>query len=459
MAKDLITFKIVAYTDAAGKFDSDAYRSGNEDNFYVDDNLGDETLNHCVPDEPTVLSDEGLLMVVADGMGGMNAGEVASQIAVDTVKDYFAVGKISKSLASTHESRTSYLEQVVKEADKRIKNEAKNNLEHKGMGSTIILAWVCRNELSICWCGDSRAYLFNQATGIRLISEDHSYVQELVNKGMLTYDQTFDHPQNNVITRSLGDPTKDAKPESRLYKLAKGDIILLCSDGLSGVLRDRKTYDSDGKLLEGENIEDILRVNDHSMKECREALWRAAERSDWYDNVTAILCKITDGDERNTAPTPIGIKTAFFNKTISMRSLLLGLFFFIVVAIGGCFVYKHFNAQRDFLSSSSIDSIKIDTIKVDTTVSKKSNNLEMKSEVTKSQSTAIVDKVMKQNKIQESKVSKKESKQSELTKVESNKEPDKSKLNLIPNQEKEKADKREEPPTEKNNNINKEQIQ
>ena len=168
MAKDLITFKIVAYTDAAGKFDSDAYRSGNEDNFYVDDNLGDETLNHCVPDEPTVLSDEGLLMVVADGMGGMNAGEVASQIAVDPVKDYFAVGKISKSLASTHESRTSYLEQVVIEADKRINNEAKNNLEHKGMGSTIILAWVCRNELSICWCGESRAYIFNQATAIRL---------------------------------------------------------------------------------------------------------------------------------------------------------------------------------------------------------------------------------------------------------------------------------------------------
>ena len=335
-----ITFRLLAYTDAAGKYDAQAYRCGNEDNFYVDDNLADNLISHCNPDQPTTLSDVGMLMVVADGMGGMNAGEVASQIAIDTVKSFFSPSKITPEMASSHEKRSSYLEKTIKMADKNIKEEAQQNPEHKGMGSTIIMAWLWKNELTISWCGDSRAYIFNQKTGIQLISEDHSYVQELVNKGLLTYEQTFDHPQNNIVTRSLGDPHKEARPESRCYYVAKGDIILLCSDGLSGVLRDKKTYDSNGNLLCEDNLEDILRVNDTSMKECREALWRAAERADWYDNVTAILCKITDGEERTEAPY-LGTKTNFLHRRIRLVYFLLTIPLVVLLTLTGSFVATH----------------------------------------------------------------------------------------------------------------------
>ncbi len=292
-----ISFRLVAYTDAAGKYSPDAFRGGNEDNFYVNEDLTDDTTNRVPQDEILKLGELGMLMVVADGMGGMNAGEVASQIAVDTVKAEFKAGLLTNAITKTSLSRQDYLEQVIKHADKNIKEDAHNNSNNEGMGSTIIIAWLFNDELSISWCGDSRAYLFNEKSGIRLISQDHSYVQDLVNNGILTYDQTFDHPQNNIITRSLGDPTKVARPESKTLKVGKGDIILLCSDGLSGVLRDRKTYDANGQLLPEENIEDIIRANTSSMKDCREALWLAAERENWYDNVTAILCQITDGPE------------------------------------------------------------------------------------------------------------------------------------------------------------------
>lgn len=238
-----------------------------------------------------------MLMVVADGIGGVNAGEVASQITVDSVKAAFAVTSLTASVLATSQSRQKYLEQSIKQADKKIKLAAQEDCHREGMGSTIIAAWLFKDELTISWCGDSRAYIFNEKSGIRLISKDHSYVQKLVNLGLLTYDQTFDHPHNNIITRSLGDPTKDAKPESKVLKVGKGDIILLCSDGLSGVLRDRKTYDDKGQPYPEENIEDIIRSHTSSMKECREALWAAAERGGWYDNVTAILCQITDGPE------------------------------------------------------------------------------------------------------------------------------------------------------------------
>lgn len=292
---DNIIFRMAAWTDAAGKYDPNAPLDGNEDNYYADDDLSDATPNHVVADEDTSLSACGMLMAVADGMGGMNAGEVASRIAQNTVAEYFAPGKITPELAATHESRSRYMEKVIRDADLRIKSDAKHNGEHEGMGSTLIMAWIVGNEMSLTWIGDSRSYRFNPEAGIELLSRDHTYVQELVDKGVITYEQTFDHPQGNIVTRSLGDSNQKAKPESRLFKVYDDDIILLCSDGLSGVLRDRKAYDENGDLYPDENIEDIIRDNSYSLTECRKALWAAAERADWYDNVTAIFCKICSG--------------------------------------------------------------------------------------------------------------------------------------------------------------------
>lgn len=332
-----ISFRLVAYTDAAGKYSPDAIRGGNEDNFFVDDDLSDSIPSSVSQDEVLQLGSLGMLMAVADGMGGMNAGEVASQIAIDTVKAAFRKESLTESVVATSQSRQKYLEDVIKVADKNIKSEARKDRNKEGMGSTIILAWLYNDDLSISWCGDSRAYIFNDNSGIRLISQDHSYVQELVNKGLLTYEQTFDHPQNNIITRSLGDPTKEAKPESKTLKVGKGDVILLCSDGLSGVLRDRKTYDLNGRLLPEENLEDIISTHTSSMKECREALWEAAEREGWYDNVTAILCQILEGPisiwGADNIPSPDIPKKRTKLKWIVTVALLL-----VIIAIGVAFL-------------------------------------------------------------------------------------------------------------------------
>jgi len=347
---------MVAWTDAAGKYDPQAPLNGNEDNYYADDDLSDAVPNHVIADEDITLSECGMVMAIADGMGGMNAGEIASQIAHDTVAEYFAPGRITPQLSATHESRRHYMEKVIRDADQRIKHDAHTNSEREGMGSTLIIAWLVGDELSITWIGDSRAYRFNPSTGIELMSRDHSYVQELVDKGVITYEQTFEHPQGNIITRSLGDESQDARPDSKLVKVHNGDIILLCSDGLSGVLRDRKIYDESGESREDDNIEDILREHSSSLKECREALWAAAERADWYDNVTVILCGIRSGatplvaaDNHHEGAGPSGIKSNLAGKTfdgfiikISRKKLLLFITLFLVlaVALGGCFLYK-----------------------------------------------------------------------------------------------------------------------
>lgn len=295
MAKKKIIFRLTAFSAAAGKYNPEAPLNGNEDNFYVDDDLNDDILGRFQTDEDITMSECGCLMVVADGMGGMNAGEVASELAIETVKDFFAPGKISPDIAESPTERRKYLEQVIKEADRRIKTDAKENPAHEGMGSTIILAWIVGNTMTVSWCGDSRAYRFNPINGLEPLSRDHSYVQELVNQGALKYEDTFEHPQGNIVTRSLGDPNNAAKPETKQFDVYDEDIILLCSDGLSGVLRDRKTKDHNGIYYPGENIEDIIAAHTYSMTECRDALLDAAEKADWYDNVTVLLCQIESG--------------------------------------------------------------------------------------------------------------------------------------------------------------------
>lgn len=386
MAKHII-FRMAAWTDAAGKYNPNAPLDGNEDNYYVDDDLGDDTPSHMVADEDILLSDCGMLMAVADGMGGMNAGEIASQIAHDTVAEFFAPGKITPLLAANHESRSRYLEEVVRETDRRIKEDARINSEHEGMGSTLIMAWIVNGELTLTWIGDSRAYRFNPATGIEPLSRDHSYVQELADKGIITYEQTFEHPQGNIVTRSLGDTTQKAKPESRLFKVYDKDIILLCSDGLSGVLRDKKTYDENGLLYPGDNLEDIIATHQESLRECREALWIAAEKADWYDNVTAILCKICSGagaclatdkikeniDSIKTKEKPLnktfdGLTIRVSRKKIVLASVLCSFLICGVLAS----LFFHGKGKKNVETPSKVESVdstkvkeKVDTVNVD----------------------------------------------------------------------------------------------
>lgn len=288
-------FRIAARTDAAGKYNSGAPLEGNEDNLFVDINLSDEQQGVFTADEIVDLSDKGCLMVVADGMGGMNAGEVASDIAIKTVMEYFKHGKLTAKVVKDAGARIRYMEDVVLAADAAIKEESRSNPDYEGMGSTIILAWLCNGELSLTWCGDSRAYLFRPSVGLGQVSKDHSYVQDLVDEGAVSEVEAFDHPYGNIVTRSLGDPEKKAKPESRSFPVYKGDIIMLCSDGLSGVLRDRKTF-VDGKRVDTENLEDLIRDNARSLAECRDVLFDAAQRNEWYDNVTLILCEVVEGD-------------------------------------------------------------------------------------------------------------------------------------------------------------------
>lgn len=285
-----VKFRLAAYTDAAGRYNPDAPRNGNEDNMFVNADLGaPEGTPFFESDKETVLTEYGCLLVVADGMGGMNAGEVASEIAVNVVKEAFSKETIPHSAMEGSEGREKYLKKVVVLADEAIKKHASAHRECEGMGSTLVMAWLHGDEASLAWLGDSRIYLFREPEGLKQQSRDHSYVQELVDSGKITEEEAFIHPYNNVITRSLGDTSKKAEADSLTVKIFKGDILLLNSDGLSGVLHD-------------DEMGQIIRENRATMSACRSALWKAAEAAGWHDNVTAVLCEVTEGEEYVVEP-------------------------------------------------------------------------------------------------------------------------------------------------------------
>lgn len=274
---ELLKYRLAARCEAAG-------RPNNEDNYHIigDINKGDAFTGDVVLN----LSDKGSLLVVCDGMGGMNAGEVASAIAVNTIKQWFETSRISEEVLATDATRCEYVKKAIQEADANIKNEGARDESKRGMGSTVVMAWLLDNKVYIGWCGDSRAYKYNPETGLMQMSHDHSYVQELVDAGKLDPELAFDHPNGNIITRSLGDPRGAAQPDVKVFNLVENDIIMLCSDGLCGVLRNNK-------------IEDVVRNNTNSMNGCRDALWEAARNAGWHDNVTIVLAQIMPKDAKN----------------------------------------------------------------------------------------------------------------------------------------------------------------
>lgn len=337
-----VLFRMAARCEAAG-------RPNNEDNFLVDDNLSDDQWAFTA-DAKINLGSKGALLVVCDGMGGMNAGEVASAIAVATVKEWFATDRLTDKVLASSSSVQKYIVDTIQAADAAIKKDSKTNPEHEGMGSTIVLAWLLGDKAYVGWCGDSRAYRYNPQVGLERLSHDHSYVQELVDAGKLTEELAFDHPNNNIITRSLGDPRGKAQPDTRVLDLCNEDIILLCSDGLCGCLRDNE-------------MEEIIKNHTNSMQECRDALWDADEAAGWHDNVTILLTQVLEGAATTVQPVASNTlsNSAVLRKKNHRLIIMITILLFIIAALIAIFFIKpHF-------SSSDAIVIPTDTIVTDTT--------------------------------------------------------------------------------------------
>lgn len=194
--------------------------------------------------------------VVCDGMGGARGGKVASRIGCDSVQTCFT----HRFEECTAGGEDIFLADTLQYANSRIYETAKSNSEIAGMGTTAVCVLVRGRVAHLCHAGDSRGYLL-RGRELRQLTHDHSYVQELVDGGMITPQEAEHHPQKNIITRVLGvEPS--VRPEYTRVELQPGDILLLCSDGLSNavspaqmlsIVRNTPFYDAPGQLIDAAN--------------------------------------------------------------------------------------------------------------------------------------------------------------------------------------------------------------
>lgn len=359
-----IHFRIAAKTDVGLE------RNNNEDNFQVSANL-DESPMKWVNNQEYSLGRKGALLVVADGMGGMNSGEVASEIAINTVRELFSPENITDEIVKTRFTIEKFMKGVIVEADKRIKAFAKENPESRSMGTTIVIAWLFDGNLYVSWCGDSRAYIYNPSTGLFQITKDHSYVQDLVDAGKISKEDAFDFPDSNIITRSLSDSTPKPNPDCLLMpqKLCDNDIILLCSDGLNGMIRDQE-------------IESIIVANQGNMTECVDSLIKAALDAAGADNCTVALCQILSGGE--TSSNERIPKYSILGKTNDNSQVpakrnkiwIFVLLLLLCLGIGGGWYYWGQESKPKYSGTFQTDSLHTEKAKLDSILKARQDSLE-----------------------------------------------------------------------------------
>ena len=219
-------------------------RELNEDTYYGDSELG--------------------LWLVADGMGGHEYGEVASALAREAI-----VREIRQGTS---------LSQAIRIADEEIIRASRKRSDSLPMGTTVVAVRIAGNHFEVAWVGDSRVYLWHERT-LAQLSQDHSYVQELISQGTISVDQARTHPHRNVVTQALGvtDP-QNLNVETLSGDLLPGMQLLLCSDGLTEEVDDH-------------GISQVLGHTECSAQECVDGLVAAALDGGGSDNVTVVLVR------------------------------------------------------------------------------------------------------------------------------------------------------------------------
>ncbi len=239
------------------------HREKNEDYFYADGNL----------------------FLVADGMGGHRAGEIASKLAIETfIKEFnldpsddtekTLTDKKNKILTSREIKKL--LISAANNANREVFKEAVLQPEYYSMGTTLTGSYIYKDKAYIIHIGDSRLYI-KRSNRLKLLTSDHTIVGELFRRGEISYDATFNHPQRNYLTNVIG-VTEDIKPDFDSYKILPEDIIIICSDGLNSMLRDK-------------DILNIINRYKHT-KDIVKNLMKEAIKKGGLDNITIIAIKI-----------------------------------------------------------------------------------------------------------------------------------------------------------------------
>jgi len=227
-----------------------------------------------------LIEKEKQLYIVSDGMGGHNAGEIASLNATKTVKEYFTAERLGNIKKDPKLVRDEIINSI-KKAHHRILDMSAKNPDYKGMGCTIVVALLIDDTLHLGHIGDSRAYLVDEKS-ITLLTSDHTYVMQLVKAGKMKMDEIRDSNIKNHLSQALGAPIT-ITPDYGKQKLNPGNRVMICSDGLWDLIPDRDIFN-------------LLRQNKSKEQICKDFI-RKANKKGGLDNITLIVIEYDPSDQ------------------------------------------------------------------------------------------------------------------------------------------------------------------
>ena len=236
---------------AYAKSDVGKVREINEDSYYISESL-----------------DEVQLYIIADGMGGYNGGEIASSLAIKSAKNY-----IENNFAQADKDKESIIQLVASSleyANMVVYEKSKENKELNGMGTTLDICLIYNNKVFIGHVGDGRIYRI-RGNIIRKLTKDHSYVQKLIEDGTITREEAITHPKKNMLMKALG-CTPYVEPDIRARNYEPNDILIMCSDGLTNMVKEEQIY----KMVK------------ENANNAPENLVNLANQLGGYDNITVI---------------------------------------------------------------------------------------------------------------------------------------------------------------------------
>lgn len=269
--------------------DTGRRRKNNEDSWLIHE-----------PQDMTTLKTKGRLYVVADGMGGAAAGEVASCLAVQTVKERY--------FSRQDEAPLESLKQAILSADKTIRQQSHSVPGQSGMGTTVTAVSVVGDTAYVAHVGDSRAYVIRREQ-IICLTRDQTVVADLVRQGKIGIKEAESHPHRHMLTQSVGGGARPPEVYVLSYPLEPGDFLVLCTDGLYNVVSDKE-------------IKEAVALN-QDLQRAAEMLVHLANKRGGPDNITAVAVKIQD---------PVGAEGGLIRKGIGTAALLIILVAIVAIA-------------------------------------------------------------------------------------------------------------------------------
>lgn len=239
---------------AYAKSDIGQVREMNQDYFYISNSLDDVQI-----------------YILADGMGGYNGGEIASKLAVQATKNY--IENNFKDIEKDKDSIIQLLGSSIEYANMIVYEKSKEKQELQGMGTTLEICLIYNNKAYIGHIGDSRIYRIRKEF-IRKLTQDHSYVQKLVKEGTITQEEAIHHPQKNMLMKALG-CNAFVEPDVMVKGFLKDDILVMCSDGLSNLVKQ----------------EEIYKISSKDIGRAPTELVELANSRGGYDNITIVVIK------------------------------------------------------------------------------------------------------------------------------------------------------------------------